>query len=171
MANSYTGEIRMFGGSVAPTGWQLCDGSLLSAVNYPDLFMLIGNTYGGDGQTNFAVPDFRGRAPMHRNPGSFDMGQMQGVETVLLDHRHHPQHTHALTVLTDGANQSSAQGGYLASNSAILMYEPGLPNQQIDPATILSAGGVPAPQAHENMQPFFAINFIICLSGNYPSKS
>src|SRR5271155_1181943 len=99
MASPYVGEIRMFGGNFAPEGWLFCDGSLLAISEYTTLFQLIGTTYGGNGQTTFALPDLRGRVPVHQGSG-FVMGQQDGAETVTLTAEQLPAHTHALNATT-----------------------------------------------------------------------
>jgi microcystin-dependent protein len=100
MSQPYIGEIRMFGGNFAPAGWKFCDGDLLAISEYDMLFNLIGTTYGGDGQSTFALPDLRGRTPAHQGTNSgttYIIGEKAGAETVTLDWNQMPQHTHALT--------------------------------------------------------------------------
>src|SRR5579871_154857 len=104
MADCYVGEIRMFGAPWAPQGWQLCDGTLLSIAQYPELFQLIGTTYGGDGQVMFGVPDLRGRLPVSQGQGTglppFMLGQVGGTETVALTGQQLPAHGHPFNATT-----------------------------------------------------------------------
>ena len=173
MAQPYVGEIRMFGGTFAINNWQLCDGSLLSIAQFDALFNLIGTTYGGDGQTTFAVPDLRGRAPVHVG-GGLSFAQPFGNESVTLQNSQIPFHSHGLAASSGGANAVNPSGQVLAdpgAGSQIYHLASGIGAlQPFDIAAIQgnNPGGV---QAHENMQPYLTINFIISLFGIFPSQT
>jgi microcystin-dependent protein len=158
----------MFPGNFAPQGWALCDGSIMSIASNTVLFQLIGTTYGGDGQSTFALPDLRGRAPIHQANG-FVIGQMAGVETVTLTPNQLPIHSHL--------PQAAASGAGLPANSPLGNVWSGwtggqfsllAPGVSMSPAAISANGG---SQPHDNMVPFLAINFIISLFGVFPSQT
>jgi microcystin-dependent protein len=173
MGQPFVGEIRMFGGNYAPAGWMFCQGQLLPISDYATLFNLIGTSYGGDGQNTFALPDLRGRVPVHQGTGSsgtaYTLAQTGGVETVTLTINQIPSHTHAAiadnnpgtTTATDPTNAFYGYGGttelYSVHTGALKTLETP-PNQ----------GG---SQPHENHQPFLAVSFIISLFGIYPSQN
>ncbi|WP_367866161.1 phage tail protein [Pedobacter sp. WC2423] len=178
----YIGEITIFGGNFAPLGWAFCDGSLLAISENDTLFNLIGTTYGGDGQNTFAVPDLRGRVPIHMgtNPQSgtnYVVGQMAGVESVTLVPNQLPAHAHVVTGelnmkvrANDPDNQPSPvdNGIAIAPGKRYFSRTPtasGL--MPLDTSIVLSGAG--NSQAHDNMQPYMALNFIISLSGIYPT--
>src|SRR5579871_5942504 len=110
MADPYVGEIRMFGGSFAPVGWFFCDGSILPIAQYDVLFALIGTPYGGDGQSTFALPDLRGRVPVHQGSG-FTIGDLAGSEAVTLTAQQIPVHTHTPLVDANASTQNGPGGG------------------------------------------------------------
>jgi len=177
MVTPYLGEIRMFSGHYAPVEWALCDGSLLSIADNSTLFNLIGTTYGGDGQTNFAVPNLQSRVPVHMGKltgpsggGTYELGQTGGVENVTLTVQELPAHTHPLHGAASGQQLSPKGASVLAkvtSNQAGAMtYGPGPGQTTLAPASIGSNGD---NLAHINMQPSFAVTFIIALSGIFPS--
>jgi len=167
MATPYVGEIRMFGGNFAPEGWLFCDGSLLAISEYTTLFQLIGTTYGGNGQTTFALPDLRGRVPVHQGSG-FVMGQQDGAETVTLTAEQLPAHTHALNATTTLGSGAVGPSGMLASSETASYYGSGAPATAMAVAAITPIGG---NQPHENRAPFLAVSFIISLFGIFPSQS
>ena len=168
MSSPYIGEIRMFGGNFAPVGWALCNGALVPISENDALFNLIGTTYGGDGQSTFALPDLRGRAPVHTGSG-FTLGQRAGTETVTLTTSQIPVHTHPMLASKDAANQITGAGGVLASPVSLATYFNSPPdNTALNAAAVLPAGG---NQPHDNMQPYLAINFIISLFGIFPSQT
>lgn len=165
--DAYTGEIRMFAGNFAPQNWALCDGSLLPIANYDVLYSLIGTTYGGDGQQTFALPDLRGRIPVHRDTaGAFPLGQSGGVETVTLVPNQLPVHQHPVIGSLEAGSQSSPSGGIWAS-SALNQYVQATPDAVMDAGVIAPAAG--ANQPHANVAPFLCLQFIICLNGVYPN--
>jgi microcystin-dependent protein len=166
MSSPFIGEIRMFGGNFAPQGWAFCDGTILPISQNDALFNLIGTTYGGDGQNTFALPDLRGRIPLHQGPG-FALAQTGGVETVTLTTNQIPIHNH----IPQGNNNQGTQSGPangLWALSILNVFATDAPSFQMDPAAIGSSGG---SQPHDNMMPFLAVNFILSLFGIFPSQS
>ena len=167
MAQPYVGEVRMFGGNFAPAGWMFCDGSLLPISENETLFQLIGTTYGGDGQSTFALPDLRGRLPIHQGSG-FQLAQTGGSETVTLTTQQIPAHTHAMVASGDAANQITDNGGVVAVPPSLSMYYTATPDTALNASTITQVGG---NQPHTNFQPYLCINFIISLFGIFPSPT
>jgi microcystin-dependent protein len=168
MAQPYVGEIRMFAGNFAPAGWMFCEGQLLPISENETLFQLIGTTYGGDGQSTFALPDLRGRVPVHQTSGANNLAETGGVETVTLTVPQLPIHTHAKIASTSPGNTFSPAGNVLAESLAIKAYINDQPNGSFNPAAVSPVGG---SQPHENRQPFLCIDFIISLFGIFPSPT
>ena len=168
MSTPYIGEIRMFAGNFAPAGWAFCNGALMAIDQNDALFNLIGTTYGGDGQTTFALPNLQSRVPVHAGPG-FTLGQTGGAESVTLTTSQIPAHSHVPLCFDGAGNQSSPANGVWASTSPATYYatDPA-PNVQMSPAAIGSSGG---SQPHDNMMPFLVINFILSLFGVFPSQT
>jgi microcystin-dependent protein len=166
MAQPYVGEIRMFAGNFAPAGWMFCEGQLLPISENETLFNLIGTTYGGDGQETFALPDLRGRVPVHQGSG-YTLADTGGVETVTLTPSQIPVHTHALLASTD-VPALSAPSGNVTGQAAAKLYRAGTPTLNMNSAAIAQAGG---SQPHDNFQPYLCVNFIISLFGIYPSPT
>lgn len=174
MSEAYVGEIRVFAGNYAPQGWALCDGSLLSIASNTALFTLIGTTYGGDGQSTFALPDMRGRALIHQGAAalgtSYLPGQMAGAETVTLTPGQLPAHTHGL--MAQAATASAPDPGPALSLAAAggtgLIYGGGASAVSLAPAAVGPAGG---NQPHDNRQPYVAISYIIATNGIFPSRN
>src|ERR1043166_8601406 len=144
----------MFAGNFAPVGWRLCQGQVLPISENEVLFNLIGTTYGGDGQSTFALPDLRSRVPVHVGPG-FAQGQPGGVETVTLTTSQIPTHSHVPQAAASGNQASPASGLWAGATTAL--YTAQAPDSPMDPAAIGSAGG---SQPHDNMLPFLVVNFI-----------
>jgi microcystin-dependent protein len=167
MAQPYVGEIRMFGGNFAPAGWQFCDGSLLPISEFDTLFNLIGTTYGGDGQSTFAVPDLRGRLPIHQG-NSFTIGQNGGVENVTLTVQQIPAHTHAYLGSSSVSNDPNPGGNVVGQSTTISLYESQAPSAAMAASGIGSIGG---SQPHNNFQPYLCVDFIISLFGVFPSQT
>jgi microcystin-dependent protein len=159
----------MFGGNFAPVDWALCNGQLMSISEYEVLFTLIGTTYGGDGQSTFALPDLRGRIPLHQS-ATYPLGTVQGTETVTLLSTQLPSHTHPFQGSSSAAGtEPSPSNQVLAQTSGSLaLLGTTAPSAAMDPASVLPTGG---SQAHENMQPFLCVNFIIALNGIFPSQN
>lgn len=169
MSEPFVAEIRIFAGNFAPRGWAFCNGQLLPISQNTALFSLIGTTYGGDGRTTTALPNLQGRAPMHpgRGPGltSRRLGERGGVETMTLSETQIAQHTHTLHGSEEDVDGTAPQGSYLGAGNDL--YGPSA-NTQMAGAALPDSGG---SQAHNNMQPFLTLNFIIALVGLYPSRS
>jgi microcystin-dependent protein len=167
MAQPYVGEIRMFAGNFAPAGWQFCEGQLLPISEYETLFNLIGTTYGGDGQSTFAVPDLRGRIPIHQGNG-FTLAETGGAEEITLTVQQISSHTHAFLGSVANGDQVNPQGNLLANSFNITPYINDVPNGNMNPAAITSTGG---SQPHTNFQPYLCVDFIISLFGIFPSPT
>jgi len=171
MAQPYVGEIKMFAGNFAPSGWEFCAGQLLSIAENETLFVLIGTIYGGDGQQTFALPDLRGRLPINQGQGSglssYAIGQTFGVESVTLTTNQMPAHTH-VPQANSGPASSGPSLGVWASSSGIQAYAPSGAVSAMNVASVGSQGG---SQPHENRMPYLAVNFIIALFGIFPSPT
>jgi microcystin-dependent protein len=165
MSTPYVGEIRIFAGNFAPVGWALCQGQLLAISEYDTLFNLIGTTYGGDGQTTFALPNLTSRLPIHQG-GGFTLGQNGGVENVTLNIAQMPAHTHNVTATTNANNVALPGGNYLAKGPDI--YDVNKPGTATMANAISNVGG---STPHSNIQPYLAVNFILSLYGVYPSQT
>jgi microcystin-dependent protein len=168
VSGPFVGEIRMFAGNFAPVGWAFCNGQLMAISDNPTLFQLIGTTYGGDGQSNFALPNLQSRLPVAVGPG-FALGQAGGAETVTLTTAQIPAHSHVLLASSGNGTLKSPAGNVTAaiSGGASSAYIEATPTAQMAPDTIGSAGN---SQPHDNMQPFLVISFIISLFGVFPSQ-
>ena len=167
MAQPYVGEIRMFAGNFPPNGWMFCEGQLLPISEYDILFNLIGPTYGGDGQSTFALPDLRGRVPIHMGNG-VSLAETGGVENVTLTTQQIPTHNHALLGSSAVANDPNPQNNVLGESSALSMYQSSTPTTPMAPQSIGSVGG---SQPHYNFQPYLCVDFIISLFGIFPSQT
>jgi microcystin-dependent protein len=167
MAQPYVGEIRMFAGNFAPAGWMFCEGQLQPISQNETLFQLIGTTYGGDGQSTFALPDLRGRLPLHFGNG-FTLAETGGVETVTLTVSQIPSHTHPLLATTSNATNPNASGSVLAQATLFFPYVNVNPAVAMAPASIGPTGG---SQPHNNFQPYLCVDFIISLFGIFPSPT
>jgi microcystin-dependent protein len=156
----------MFAGTFAPEGWRVCDGSLVSIGNYQSAFRLLGTTYGGDGVNNFALPDLRGRVPLHQGNGHV-VAQRGGANEVTLALPQLASHTHA-PVASSSAATSSTAGGTVLATSLVDAYIFASPFVPLAAPSIGVTGG---SQPHENRQPFLAIVYIISMFGIYPSPT
>jgi microcystin-dependent protein len=170
MAQPYVGEIRMFAGNFAPAGWMFCEGQVLPISENETLFQLIGTTYGGDGQSTFALPDLRGRIPIHQGNG-FILAETGGAEENTLTVNQIPAHSHPMLATTDAAS-TAAPGGSVtlarAVAATITPYGSDNPSGNMSPQMIGSIGG---SQPHSNFQPYICINYIISLFGIFPSPT
>lgn len=173
MSEPFVAEIRIFAGNFAPRGWAFCNGQLLPISQNTALFSLIGTTYGGDGRSTTALPNLEGRVPMHpgRGPGltSRRLGQRGGVEMVTLTEAQMPNHTHSLRAVAGDPGDvvtPSSTTSYARSDGGNA-YSTEAPNVDMADQALPSAGG---SQAHNNLQPFLVMNFIIALVGLYPSR-
>lgn len=172
--NPFIGEIRIFSGNFAPNGWALCNGGLLPIASNTALFSLLGTAYGGDGKTTFGLPDLRGRVPVHQDV-DYVMGEMAGTETVTLSTANIPPHQHSASASTE--TPTAVGNGINLTGSTVYVpafvprppvYAPAGPTVAMSPQAVANTGG---NQAHNNMAPFLALNFIIAVSGIFPNRS
>lgn len=176
MSEPYVGEIRLYPyGRGAPVNWQLCDGSLLSIASYDVLYSLLGTSYGGDGVTTFAVPDLRGRVPIHQGTGpglsSYPLGQVGGTETVTLTTQQMPAHNHIALASTAPGNAATAGGNLLATVANEPLYVPSDPGGTPYPLPATTVGVAGQSQPHDNTAPTLTLNYCIALYGIYPSQN
>jgi microcystin-dependent protein len=168
MAQPYVGEIRMFGGNFAPAGWMFCEGQLLPISENETLFQLIGTTYGGDGESTFALPDLRGRIPIHQGNG-FILAETGGAEEITLTVQQIPAHSHPMLASLNPGTLSNAQGNIICSSPSINLFIEGqAPDVNLSAQALSPVGG---SQPHTNFQPYLCINFIISLFGIFPSPT
>ena len=167
MAQPYVGEIRMFAGNFAPSGWMFCEGQLLPISENETLFQLIGTTYGGDGQSTFALPDLRGRLPIHQGNG-FILAETGGAEEITLTANQIPAHSHPLLGAAVNGSQGSPANALLANSTVITPYAPETASQPMAPTAITATGG---SQPQTNFQPYLCVDFIISLFGIFPSPT
>ena len=175
MATPYIGEIRLIAGSFAPSGWADCDGRMLAISEYDTLFNLIGTTYGGDGQSTFALPDLRGRIPVHVGTSqgvTRILGEADGTETVTLASHQLPAHTHPVSATTAAANNgtpgNSVMLGAVANQTMYASTTVGGLPFTLNGQSVRLAGG---SQPHENCMPTLCLRFCISLFGVYPSQN
>ena len=170
----FLAEIRIFPFNFPPHGWAFCDGQLLPLSQNTALFSLLGTTYGGNGHSNFALPDFRGNAPMHPGQGPglslHDLGETGGSDTVRLLESEIPSHSHAVNAVGGVGNRTTPQSHAIARVTGATPYVPGSPT----PATTNMSDYAVAPaggdQQHNNMQPYLTLNFCIALQGTFPQR-
>ncbi|NKB18456.1 MAG: phage tail protein [Pseudanabaena sp. CRU_2_10] len=167
MAQPYVGEVRMFAGNFAPAGWMFCEGQLLPISENETLFQLIGTTYGGDGQSTFALPDLRGRLPLHQGNG-FILAETGGAEQITLTVSQIPSHSHPMLANSAVANQNQPADNVFAQAATVDAYVTGGPFVALNPVSISSTGG---NLPHNNFQPYLCVSFIISLFGIFPSPT
>lgn len=167
MAQPFVGEIRMFAGNFAPAGWMFCEGQLLPISENETLFNLIGTTYGGDGQSTFALPDLRGRVPVHQGNG-FILAETGGAEEITLTVNQIAAHSHPLLAANIVSNDPNPASNVLAESLVASLYQSGTPAAAMAPQSIGSIGG---SQPHTNFQPYLCVDFIISLFGIFPPPS
>ncbi len=172
MAEPFLSEIRIFSFNFAPKGWALCNGQLLPINQNQALFSLLGTVYGGNGQTNFALPNLRGRAQIHEGSGH-TLGEAAGSTAVTINQQTMPTHTHFLTanMAVVDANQNAtlgAPGGNNWANTGKTTWNTGQGNAVMNPQAVGNVGG---SQPHTNMQPYLVLNFCIALQGIFPSQN
>jgi microcystin-dependent protein len=167
MAQPYVGEIRMFAGNFAPAGWMFCDGQLLPISENETLFNLIGTTYGGDGQSTFALPDLRGRIPVHQGNG-VNLAEAGGVEQVTLTVAQIPAHSHPYLASGSAGDQPNPQNNVVAASLTLDWY---IEDAAANALAGQAAGPAGGSQPHDNFQPYLCINYIISLFGIFPSQS
>jgi len=169
MSEPFLAEIRMVGFNFAPRGWAFCDGQILPINQNQSLYSLLGTTYGGDGRTSFALPDLRGRTPIHVGEGHRE-GEKSGEETHTLSGNEMPSHSHPFNAINEPASGRTDQpANQFLSKAASDLYSTEIGNLvPLGSGSVVNAGG---GQAHENMQPFLALNFCIALQGLFPSRN
>jgi microcystin-dependent protein len=167
MAQPYVGEIRMFGGNFAPAGWMFCAGQLLPISENETLFQLIGTTYGGDGQSTFALPNLEGRVPIHMGNG-FILAETGGVEDVTLTTQQIPSHSHPMLASMTSAQNPQPENSVLAQAPTVQVYITDSGQVPLSPNAVTPVGG---SQPHNNCQPFLCVSFIISLFGIFPSPT
>ncbi|MCA9733418.1 MAG: phage tail protein [Deferribacteres bacterium] len=165
MSEPFLAEIRMVGFAFAPKGWAFCDGQVLPINQNQSLYSLLGTTYGGDGRTTFALPDLRGRTPLHPGNG-INEGTKGGEENHSLGVNEIPAHQHILQADTGPASRPNPNSAVLSSANNVY-HDPG----NLTALHSASVGAVGLNQAHNNMQPFLAVNFCIALQGLFPSRN
>lgn len=172
MAEPYLAEIHMFGFNFSPRGWSSCDGQILPINQNQSLYSLIGTIYGGDGRTSFALPDLRGRIPIHSGAGggltSRRLGEHSGIENVTLTQAQIPSHTHQMQSSSVEADELLAAGNVLAEVEGVPAYGSDTPTVPMHPNSLSNSGG---NQSHSNMQPSQVINYCIALQGLFPSRN
>ena len=172
MSEPYIGEIRIFAGNFAPNGWSFCEGQILLISENDALFALIGTTYGGNGQTTFALPDLRGRIPVHQGQGpglqNYPLATQTGAEQVTVTTNQMPVHSHALLASQTSAGSAIAKNNVLAKSTAVKLYIQDTPTAALAANMVGAQGG---SQPHTNVQPYLCLNFIISLYGIYPSPA
>ena len=180
----YLGVIRFFAGTFAPRGWMFCEGQMLSISEYTTLYAIIGIYYGGDGRSNFQLPDLRQRAATGtgRGPGlnDYSIGEYGGYTSIALTEQEMPYHNHVVAASPVDGDESSPANAYPAvSNGAVTIgrdsypyqneaYSNGVPNTQMNSVSLGTTG---QNEAHNNMQPYLACNYIICVDGLFPARS
>ena len=167
MSEPFIGEVKIVSWSFAPRGWAFCNGQLLSLQQNQALFSVIGTIYGGNGQTNFALPNLQGRVPIHQSQ-QLPIGNKAGEENHTLVLNELPKHTHVGQGTTTTADQNTPVGNMLANANFPLYTTQASGLTAVDPGTITNTGG---GQAHSNMQPYLVLNFIIALQGIFPSRT
>ena len=168
MAQPYIGEIRMFAGNFPPAGWKFCEGELLPISENETLFQLIGTTYGGDGESTFALPDLRGRIPIHQGNG-FILAETGGAEEITLTVNQIAAHTHPMLASINVAQDTSPAGKVVGQiGGGALPYIQDSTDTNMSPQAVTSVGG---SQPHTNFQPYLCINYIISLFGIFPSPT
>jgi len=177
MADPFVAEIRIFPFNFAPTGWAFCDGQLMPLSQNTALFSLLGTTYGGDGKSNFALPNLQGNAPMHPGQGPglslHDLGEVGGTETVTLLESEMPVHAHAIGRALAGNGDSTTPVNNIWAQApfgrgSLAIYHEAPPTGKMNAAPLGPAGG---SLPHNNMQPYLTLNFCIALQGVYPPRT
>lgn len=178
MANPFVAEIRIFAGNFAPKGWALCDGQLLPISQNTALFSLLGTTYGGDGKSNFALPNLQGSAPMHPGQGAglslHNLGETGGSQTVTLLETEIPSHSHTVQAVDAAGNRDIPTSALWASAASgrqtVPMYgaSAGATTGNLAPSALSITGG---DLPHNNLQPYLGLTFIIALQGVFPARS
>jgi microcystin-dependent protein len=167
MSEPFLAEIKIVGFNFPPRGWAFCDGQILPINQNQSLFSLLGTTYGGDGRTNFALPDLRGRTPLHKS-SVHPLGQKAGEENHILTTSEIPVHTHTGKSANGDANQASPENNVWAAQPTGTNFGTATPNAFLHNQSVSTTG---AGQSHDNMQPFTVLYFVIALQGLFPSRN
>jgi microcystin-dependent protein len=172
MSEPFIGQVMLFAGNFAPRGWAFCNGQILSIAQNTALFSILGTTYGGNGQTTFALPDLRGRVAIGpgQGPGLSNrlLGEASGEETVTLNMEQMPRHAHMAAARSEGGTSAAPANGVWAGSTARDSIYAATPDTTMNPQAIAPTGG---SQPHGNMQPYLGVNYIIALEGIYPSRN
>jgi len=176
MSEPFLSEIKIFAFGWPPRDWAQCDGQILPISQNESLYSLLGTRYGGDGRTSFALPDMRGRTPMHAKGGTYSFGQKSGVESVTLTDAQLPTHEHSVKATSENADTDTFTDNILAAgfdsraskSNPVNMYAPGQNLVTLNPLSVTTTG---SSQPHENQQPSCVVNFCIALQGAFPPRS
>jgi len=172
MSQPFLGEIRIFGFNFAPRGWAFCNGQIMSIAQNTALFSLLGTTYGGNGQTTFALPNLQSRVPLHfgQGPGlsSYSLGEVLGTENVTLNQTQMPMHNHIVSAFGSDGTSGKVAGKFLSNSGTINLYNPTSDGTTMAPQVIGNAGG---NQPFPILPPLLALNFCIALQGIFPSRN
>jgi microcystin-dependent protein len=179
MDSPFIGTIILFAGNFAPRGWALCNGQILSIAQNTALFSILGTTYGGDGQTTFALPNLQSRVPIGAGQGpglsGYELGEQAGAETVTLTVSEMPAHNHVVEVSTSAADSATASNKFLANTNGLFGSDPVTVNTYNgNPGGTLAGGSISVTGSslpHTNIQPSLAMNYIIALEGIFPSRN
>lgn len=177
MAEPFIGQVTLFAGNFAPRGWAFCQGQILSIAQNTALFSILGTTYGGNGQTTFALPDLRGRVPMQQGQGPGlsprSLGEQGGQENVTLLQAQLPAHNHQISASAANGNASSPQGNFnaITYDSDTLNTFNSYSSSSNTTLNASAVGVVGGNQPHQNVQPYTCLNFIIALEGTFPSRN
>lgn len=167
MAEPFLSEIRIMSFNFAPKGWALCNGQLMPINQNQALFSLLGTTYGGNGQTNFALPNLRGNVPIHMGQGH-TQGESAGSTSVTINQQTMAQHLHFAQGTSNSTGNVATPGNALLAASNVTVYGPAAALVALDPSSVSNVGG---SQAHNNMMPYLVLNFCIALQGIFPSQN
>ncbi|MEO7261877.1 MAG: tail fiber protein [Jatrophihabitantaceae bacterium] len=169
MSDPYIGEIKLISFTYPPRGWAFCNGQLLPINQNQALFSILGTMYGGNGQTNFALPNLQGRVPIHQgvNQGSYNVGQTAGELAHTLTINEIPSHVHPAVAQSTASNPGVSPAGAIWATAPQAAFAPA-PNTQMNPSAVSTNGG---SQPHENMPPYLVLNFAIALVGIFPSRN
>jgi microcystin-dependent protein len=167
MADPFLAEIRIVSFNFAPKGWAMCNGQLLPINQNQPLFALLGNTYGGDGRVNFALPDLRGRVPFFGGRNTIALGERAGEEAHTLIQSEMPSHTHMAFASSNIASQPGPSGNFWVNDPVLVQYA-SIPDAVMSPAAVATTG---SSQPHQNMPPYLVLNFVIALVGIFPPNN